>query len=1558
LKRFLARTLRITVRTVTTVLLVFGIVVIILSLPPVQNLAVPYAQRKLSETLNTRVTLGYINIGLPDKIVISDLAIYDQKGILLLGAKYFKIGIIDFPLREWFDSRQVRKNLSARIIQLEEPEINLYRSRADCKWNFDFLVADRPVDTTTSTQIVQVHLPIIELADLKFSFRDSTLTNAELRTQPGKVNYMNLVLDSASMEAAFELRGPGRFRAKLEDMHLRERNSGLIIQHLGADYETNMASPFDPTGQIQNLDSIPYVILRDARIVIGGTNLNFNMDLRNEKFETFFFNNAPKKYRFAFTPSTFEFASLNYFLPQALDLKGVVGLTGLVTGTPTRLRARKFEATLGRETRVACDAFLTNFTNADSFLLELNVRKSTVSPYELKQLLPKVPFPDAFLNAGTIGVEAKYIGFINDFVANGSFETEYGKLTSDVQVKIDGRRNNFSYDGRLRTYDLNVDTIVRMGSISDKLNFEGKVKGTNLDFDRMTARFDFDLHPSRLAKYDIDSVNGSISIDKKVINGNIAVTDREGNFGGRAVVSFAEKTPSYYLVGNLRNIDLKHYGAIKDSLKLTSYFDVRVTGDSLDNLGGRINLIQGRLQNLQRREEISANNVRIVSTLNTATNKSVKLESDFIDASLQGSFSYKQVGIFIRELGREAEIFLRNDTNLIKKYYAEKQKDDYLVTLGVNVTVKKLNPVLLFFRTGLQLDYGTELKSSFVFGDKNTFKIRLSSTGFVFDSLHARTISMNLFASKSAYGNDLQGDGRLLVNRMNYGNGMQLSRILLRPYAKDNAIFFNLRFDQDSARNHVQLVASTDFKDGLITTRINADSSKLVLRDSTWRFDPDNKIAYATNYLVIENFRLSSRGQSIFVESDIRPDPAQPADSARKWLADEFHATVRGLQLRSVSQLAALGVPIEGRMNTDVFIKELFGTPQIKLTGSIQRFRYASIRYGDVYARSNWNDFSRKLQLDVNLVAQGDTLLGLIGNYDAANKDSPLDFRLRTSNLPLTLLSPFAEPMLYELKGFMKLDNLHVTGKLSAPIAIGSGAFKDVSFGFSYFKTKYRFAGEVKFNRDNIQLPQILIQDAKSGSARLRGVITHTGFNNIKLDIQFSDMRNFLVMNTRKEDSELFYGRAVVKKGHGEIRGPLDKMAIYCAVTSGPGTELSIPISFYRRQQRLPFVYFKKDIKDTIKSVVKNQSGMSLTLEVEVTPDAQLNIVFDEKTDDVIRGRGEGLITMALSSSGDFSMYGSFVTTSGQYNVKQQGVINKRFAVDRGSTITWSGDAVDADMNLTAYTRVNARLQSLQGGGRNSATVPVNVLLRMRGSLLKPDITFDIQQASTASQGADLELGAVMRAIQTDPNEMNRQVVSLLAFQAFAPVTGSGFDVSGQAAGSSALELLSNQLNSMLGKALDDKITVSVAGGAQPNDLNVGIGARLFNDRLTIERNGAIASQNNRGVSIGNLSARFRLLPLQRNDVSRNPYSLEVEAFNRENLGLGNFLVSNTTGFGLFYRKEADSFFDLFRRTIKPAGNIITPIDKSKFKLVIPLDGPNEMPTDSTRKNIKGIIQR
>jgi hypothetical protein len=440
------------------------------------------------------------------------------------------------------------------------------------------------------------------------------------------------------------------------------------------------------------------------------------------------------------------------------------------------------------------------------------------------------------------------------------------------------------------------------------------------------------------------------------------------------------------------------------------------------------------------------------------------------------------------------------------------------------------------------------------------------------------------------------------------------------------------------------------------------------------------------------------------------------------------------------------------------------------------------------------------------------------------------------------------------------------------------------------------------------------------------GTIFHDWFKNFNFDVGL-DASQFLAMNTTEKDNNLYYGKAFVS-GLVNIGGYSNKMSIDLDVKTEKGTTISIPLSTSDEISENDFIEFVTN--DTVKKVEEeiDLSNIIMNFDLEATPDAEVRLVFDEQIGDVMKANGDGDLEFRINQQGDFNIYGDYKVKDGDYLFTLQNIINKRFDLEEGGTIKWNGDPYDAQLNLTAVYRLRARLYELLAGVEDSSAAaiykkrtPVNLKLIMTKSMLNPDIAFDID-LPTADETTKNKVRSILYVSDQQENiqELNKQVFSLLVLNQFLTPTGhEGVGYTGNVAGTTSFELMSNQVSNWLSKISND---FDVGFNYRPGDdlsgqeVELALSTQIFNDRLILDGNFGVS--DNKGVSTESQNANNIIGDFSMEYKITEDGKLRVKAFNVSNQSYIERTSSNyTQGVGLFYRKEFDKFGDLFKKGLK-----------------------------------------
>jgi hypothetical protein len=293
---------------------------------------------------------------------------------------------------------------------------------------------------------------------------------------------------------------------------------------------------------------------------------------------------------------------------------------------------------------------------------------------------------------------------------------------------------------------------------------------------------------------------------------------------------------------------------------------------------------------------------------------------------------------------------------------------------------------------------------------------------------------------------------------------------------------------------------------------------------------------------------------------------------------------------------------------------------------------------------------------------------------------------------------------------------------------------------------------------------------------------------------------------------------------------------------------------------------------------------------------------------------------MAIDQFGDFKMFGDYTVADGDYLFTLKNVVNKKFRLEKGGTIHWSGNPEQADINMNAVYELRTSLTPLFLEHEQTEAIrkryPVDLVMNLSGKLLEPDIAFDVLLPTTD----DFTRQQAYDRFKNSENSLNQQVFSLLFTNSFfTPPEQRQQQGESTAGGAGAgtvtsTEMLSNQLSNWLSQISNQfDVGVHYRPGDQVNkdEVEVALSTQLFNDKMNIDGSVANNSSNNTNQNaaniVGDINIDYKLT---------EDGKLRAKAYNKANEGdiLNNQKGPYTQGVGIFYREEFETMGELFRR--------------------------------------------
>ncbi|MCI4670393.1 MAG: translocation/assembly module TamB [Bacteroidia bacterium] len=1493
-----------------------------ISIPKVQTWLVSQADWILEDRIGTEVELDEVNVALPAKIAFNGLRVKDEQGEMLADIQSMRLSMLNFSLWNYlFSPRDSVAEVGINGVEFNKPVIYVYK-RPDSVFNYQYIIDSfRSKGSGKKPKPLAIRFSDLIVSDGIFTYVDSTSHKID-STHKGRFIGQNFKFKELNLETSLLLLPKNQMEIDLGALSGREDYSGFQISFLSF----HLKNQANPDIEDKNQLDIDRFRLRTYESSLNGSIRFPKMGLLElaKNRDKFYAEMNLKR------GSVFDFNDSRYFLRGDFPLKGKVSVQGKSYFNRDQIITRDLILGTGKQTLIAGKVEVYNYNKPKRLKLNALFDKSRISLREVEELLPMLGLPDFLKPINKLELEGTVDGSLNDFNINLGMDTELGRIVANLDLLMLDNKKRLSYKGDILTENLNLNALgLEELAVSKKLNVKGSVEGEGIDLDNIDALLDLQVVNSDIKGYQLDTAAIDMKVSTGKIDGKLFFKDPEGLADVNMEIDLQASPSIYKIDGKVDKLNLKTYGIFKENVLASTRMHVDISGDSLDLMNGEISLRNAKILNTESGKSINVPELYFNASENSSNFKYLNLKSSLLDADIAGNFDYKRATDLLLRLGKETQLYFGNNDSLTQEYYKSKTYDSLDLKIQMGMAVKdSLNKVFDFFDVPLNIDPGSFVQGLFLMranqespGLAPVERLNINYSGGYIE--YDKMVSYSPFAEmtiiKVPSENSFNMDGEIVSDSLRLADSFHLDELSIRANSTGKEVKSSVDFTQRESKGIASFSASTYLQTGGVIKTVLDSGSSLDIHGDTLAIDNNHSIVVKGNEINIDNLILQNDERYYRVNGWISENPL-----------DKIELQFNSFDLTTINEFYPLDFDLEGILGGTITARSLLGKPLVELGARVSAFSFEDYDYGNIFTRAFWSADQNIVDLGTFLVDEKrDTTLKLIGSYRIDDEESPLDFKLLSDQgIPLNFFTPFVGRELYNLEGKIGLESFTITGTLDEPIALGTGSFEQASFGISYFQTSYIFNGSVLFDNKHINFQNIKVTDRFDNEAELYGDIRHKGFQEFKFNLQLASAKNFLLMETESRHNEYFYGTLILDEAIADITGDLETISVQALTSFAPGSELNIPADYKSEFNKPDYIVFKGEKDEELLKAKTELLGFDLNLTALASEDLDVNIIFDERVGDIIRAKGVGDINMILNEKGTFSIYGEYIIKEGDYLFTMENFINKRFKVIEGSKLTWDGDAFGGNIEITAVYETLADFSAIEPS--NTSRIRTNVVMRMAGPLLQPQISLEIQFPGVNATTASSLVSYIKSVNEFDEQELNNQVFSLIVFNRFAPqgsLAGSDFgtlDVATNAVATSLSELLNNQLNYWVSRATGNKLNVNVNTGIdqnlQINDINLQVSAKLFGDRVKIERDGNLLEEytadNIEGI-IGNISLTVRLLPGKDGGKGQaNPSELVLEVFGRQDI-LEIEENAYQTGVGLFYKKDLDKLSDLFKRKAK-----------------------------------------
>lgn len=1603
------------------VLLLCGGVTLSLRIPAVQNYVAHIVVNYVSKRLGTKVSIERFQWSLLRNVDLQGFYLADKKGDTLIYA-----GTLNANISYW---SLFKKEIKIKGITLDHARVKL-QSDTVGKLNLTTLFAsDKPAtpivtpqkDTIAKSLDVLIQLKTIGIYHTDFSYEDQKkkslikvlIPSCDVDVKEIAIKNKNIALQSIRIDSVYaaitggvrdtnapkpieaihfmppgwqlswqeaaithsifaydNLNQPSATQGMdfahilFSGINFKTRSAAILRDSIGVDVRTLTAS--ERSGfSIKGLTAIvkatgQEVSLSKLKLETTNSSINNYLAVTFHEYEDFndFINKVTLKADL--DKAYISLKDLNYFAKGKLAplAHNKIFITGHVKGRINDLQGKGIALSIGRNTTLKGDFYTSGLPDVNETFLNLRISQFTTSADDIRRIYPSAPFPANFNTLGNISFTGNFDGFLTDFVTQGRLYTDIGSASSDINFKYNPKLKTGSYSGDLALTNFDLGKWFGQQPLLGKISLKTTIVGNGIKLETINAKLNGEISSLTVKGYEYQDLKVNGLIKGKFFNGELTSHDRNLDMDFRGLVDLTEKLPRYNFTADIRNISLRDLNITRDTLNIRGLLTANFIGKKPDDM---IGLIVGQDIFVQHRSDsVLVHSLTLTSTVNADQSKKITLLSDNAEGEMLGHFTFSGMS---RAVSRYLNYTFTKDYPDTTYVYPQQFTFNFRFYDSSAIT-RVIDPKFRMIR------------NSVISGEFNTYKevlnIKASIPEVVYDKYALKRFDLDLTSHEGKI------NMRTTADNFYIGDSLVVDTLIARLNKENEEFRFDLLAADGKGFNKADITSYIRPVKGGVEIRM--DPSAVYLGGNKWSFLPDNLLSIHGKKIVTSPSGLVfvNGAQSVRLDSYLKGDSST---SINLTLKDAALADFLNIFSRKVKDITAT-------VNGTVKVEDVFSRPAIVANVEARDLTMKDINIGTLRINSALDNINQRVNVTGGIEGEKNDI-ALTGFFDIQRQNLNMGLDIRSLNLNF-LNHPLFVKYVKEVSGTASA-HIGLTGPVNALIAKGSLHLNDARVKVSYLNTYYTLKDEdIELGDGYFDIGTLTVIDRFNNTAIGSGRIYHDHFKKFTLDLHVTTQRaEFL--NTTVKDQPVFYGQ-IMAAGNVDFTGTIPYVNINAyGCTTQKGTYVHIPVNNSYETNRYNFYRFIKPGQlDTMLRARRSRqpTGVNFTVSVDVTPDAQVDVILDPVAGDILSSTGSGYMRIEILRSGDFGIRGLYTIARGSYLFTLQNVINKRFTLDPGGTILFNGDVYNAQLNAEAIYKVRTSTYDLisdllgiysanavtstyneEAISRSKNRIVVDLLLKLKGVLSAPEISFDI-----SPQNPDPVIRTYIdnkiQLIRTSDAEMNKQVFGLLVMGKFLPTNSlaagdatSTRSISGSVA-NTVSEFLSSQLSLYLGsffdnlnvhdldfnfnfKQYDDWYGTSANSADNLNtrrELQLALTKRFFNNRLSINVGGNFDFGDNKSAGSNTVTTSSNPNAYVTGDfqieyVLDKNGSWRAKTYNKNDYDNFNQRNRNKTGIGLSYRKDFDNWLDLFRRRKKAP--VPTPIPPAK-----PEEKPVVQPSD------------
>ena len=1132
-----------------------------------------FVAEELSDLLNTRVTIGRINIGLLNRIIIDDVLLDDQDEQEML--KVTRLSA-KFDIMPFFKGK-----ISISSVQLFGFNINLQKKTPDSPPNFKFVLdAFASNDTVKKDNSLDLRINSILIRRGRMAYH--VLSEEET---PGKFNAKHIHLQNIIANISLKALSKDSINLGIKRLSLDEKVSGFSLKKMSLKLVANSRQT--------SIDNFA-IELPETSLKLDTIHLIYDSLKAFDRFT--------EQVRFSFRtlPSQITLKDISPFLPALSHFKEPISLDMEVKGTVNQLTCSHLEITAdNRQFRLKGDVALQDLSHPQDAYVFGTLSELTATTRGVGFLVRNLSHdyngvPPVLERLGNVSFRGEVSGYFTDIVTYGQLHTDLGGVNMDLKLSSDKSKGLFAYSGAVKTTDYKLGKLLaneQLGEITFNLDVHGRHVTDRLpvvELKGLIASVDY-------SRYRYENITLDGEYKQGGFNGKVALDDPNGSIYLNGDVNVSSRIPTFNfqaIINKLRPHDLNltsKYPDTEFSLKLRANF----TGGSVDEMIGEINV--DSLEFMSPEKQYFMNNMNIRASKQNNENQ-LRLTSEFLTASVEGKFQYHTLPASILNIMRKYVPSLILPPKKPIETHNNFQFDIHIYNTDILSTIFDI-PLTVYTHSTLKGYFNDPLQRLRVEGyfPRLQYKNNFIESGMILcenpsDHIRARVRLTNL-KKKGA------------VN------------LSLDAQAKDDNISTTLDWGNSAAVTYSGQLAAvakflrTEGEKPLLKAMVEVKPTDIILNDTLWQIHP-SQVVVDSGKVDVNNFYFSHQDRYVRINGRLSDNPQ-----------DSVKVDLKDINMGYVFDIASISddVNFEGDATGTAYASGVFKKPVMNTRLFIKNFSLNQGRLGDLNIYGEWDNENRGIRLDASIKDISTTPSRVTGIIHPLKPESGLDLNIEANELNLKFLEHYMKSIANDIKG-RATGKVHFYGKFKG-LNLDGAVMTNASMNFDILNTHFAIKDTILLAPTGLTFNNIHISDMEGHSGRMNGYLHFQHFKNLNYRFEIQ-ANNMLVMNTKESTDMPFYG-TVYGTGNALLTGnAIQGLDVNVAMTTNRNsifTYINGSVASATSNQFIKFVDKtpRRTIQDSIQiiSYYEQLQQKRQEAEEEQKTDIRLNILVDATPD-------------------------------------------------------------------------------------------------------------------------------------------------------------------------------------------------------------------------------------------------------------------------------------------------------------------------------------------------------